>query len=50
MGATGVGLRGMKERISQLGGTLKVPSSWRGTAITVTVPLLAAEIELQPER
>jgi len=50
LGATGVGLRGMKERISQLGGTLKVSSSRRGTAITVTVPLLAAEIELQPER
>ena len=50
MGATGVGLRGMNERISQLGGTLKVSSSRHGTAITATVPLSAAEIELQPER
>jgi hypothetical protein len=50
MGATGVGLRGMKERISQLGGTLEVSSGRRDTAITATVPLSAAEIELQPER
>ena len=49
MGATGVGLRGMKERISQLGGTLEVSSSRRGPAITATVPLSAAEIELQLE-
>ena len=50
MGATGVGLRAMKERISQVGGTLEVSFSQRGTAITATVPLSAAEIELQPER
>lgn len=33
----------------QLGGTLEVSSSRRGTAITATVPLSAAEIELQLE-
>ena len=50
MGATGVGLRGMKERISQVGDSLEVSSSRRGTAITATVPLSAAELELQLER
>jgi PAS domain S-box-containing protein len=34
----GVGLRGMRERIRQLGGTLEIASSAAGTAITATLP------------
>jgi PAS domain S-box-containing protein len=39
MGALGVGLRGMNERMRQLGGSLEVSSSQEGTSITATVPL-----------
>jgi signal transduction histidine kinase len=48
MGAMGVGLRGMNERISQLGGSLEVCSCRDGTTITATVPVPVAEPELQP--
>ncbi len=34
----GVGIQGMKERIVQLGGTLEVASSRKGTTITATIP------------
>jgi PAS domain S-box-containing protein len=48
MGAMGVGLRGMNERISQLGGSLKVSSCQDGTTITATVPVPVVETESQP--
>lgn len=35
----GVGLRGMQERIRQLGGTLDIDSSENGTVITATLPV-----------
>jgi PAS domain S-box-containing protein len=35
----GVGLRGMRERVSALGGTLTIGSNGDGTAVTVTLPL-----------
>jgi signal transduction histidine kinase len=38
MGKLGIGLRGMKERIRQLGGRLEVSSNGGGTIITATVP------------
>jgi PAS domain S-box-containing protein len=38
-GPMGVGLRGMRERVTQLGGTLDVRSSDSGTAITALLPV-----------
>jgi len=38
-GSSGVGLRGMQERLRQLGGTLLFESSDSGTTVTATVPL-----------
>jgi signal transduction histidine kinase len=35
----GVGLRGMRERIRQLGGTLEIESSADGTVITAKLPV-----------
>ena len=39
MGSLGVGLRGMSERLRQLGGTLDVSSTDTGTTVRATVPL-----------
>lgn len=39
---TGVGLRGMRERVAQLGGQLKIDSDTSGTAIAVTLPCTPA--------
>ena len=37
-GAPGVGVRGMRERLRQLGGTLEIDSSATGTVVTVELP------------
>jgi two-component system, NarL family, sensor kinase len=37
-GRTGVGFRGMRERLRQLGGTLEIRSGGAGTMVTATVP------------
>jgi PAS domain S-box-containing protein len=42
-GALGVGLRGMNERMRQLGGRLELSSAQPGTIVTATVPLPDAE-------
>lgn len=39
MGAQGVGLRGMSERLRQLGGMLQISSSGSGTEVRATVPV-----------
>jgi signal transduction histidine kinase len=39
---TGVGLRGMRERVAQLGGKLKIDSDTGGTAIAITLPCTPA--------
>jgi signal transduction histidine kinase len=41
-GAPGVGIRGMRERIHQLGGSLEISSagSGKGTAVVVTLPIV----------
>jgi signal transduction histidine kinase len=46
-GTPGVGIRGMRERIRQLGGTLEINSNVTGTIVTVRLP--AAEISLVRE-
>ena len=38
-GAPGVGIRGMRERLRQLGGTLEIESSGSGTIVIVELPL-----------
>ncbi|MGB2670908.1 MAG: PAS domain S-box protein [Candidatus Acidiferrum sp.] len=43
-GALGVGLRGMKERMQQLGGSLEISSGEEGTTITAALPLPDAEL------
>ena len=53
-GAPGVGIRGMRERIRQLGGNLEITSHGKGTLVLAQLPLLteskhsaaAAEIDL----
>ena len=44
MGAPGVGLRGMNERMRQLGGKLRLISGKSGTTVTATVPVSAQDI------
>jgi signal transduction histidine kinase len=39
-GHAGVGLRGMRERLRQLGGTLQVQSNGHGTRVTAVLPVL----------
>jgi signal transduction histidine kinase len=39
---TGLGLRGMRERLRQLGGTLQVQSNSPGTRVTAVLPVLRA--------
>ena len=38
-GSLGVGLRGMRERVSQLGGVLRIQSDASGTTVTVALPI-----------
>jgi PAS domain S-box-containing protein len=50
MGAFGVGLRGMDERLRQLGGTLELSSTREGTTVSATLPLPDAKSEIQSEK
>ena len=43
MGAFGVGLRGMNERLQQLGGSLELSSTPAGTTVTATLPIPEAQ-------
>ena len=45
---TGVGLRGMNERMRQLGGRLEVSSNGHGTRLTAVVPLQVRATEVTP--
>ncbi len=44
-GRTGVGFRGMRERMGQLGGTLDIRSGRSGTAVTAILPIQDAKPE-----
>ena len=46
-GNVGVGLRGMRERISQLGGVLQIQSNGRGTTVTVGLPATVSAPDCQ---
>jgi two-component system NarL family sensor kinase len=39
MQGTGVGIRGMRERVLQFGGELKIQSEGRGARVSITVPV-----------
>lgn len=43
--ATGVGLRGMDERMRQLGGRLEISSNGNGTTLTAIVPIAVPAVE-----
>jgi PAS domain S-box-containing protein len=47
VGSTGVGLRGMQERIKDLGGELEMASGERGTQIKIVIPVAAAAAKVQ---
>jgi len=48
LGHTGVGLRGMRERLRQFGGTLEVQSTGHGTRVTAILPVVrAADVPVQ---
>ena len=40
----GVGLRGMLERVRQIGGTLEIHSNGNGTSVLVTLPLTGQDV------
>jgi PAS domain S-box-containing protein len=50
MGALGVGLRGMDERLRQLGGNFDLSSVQGGTTVTATVPIPEAESDSKQEK
>ena len=49
-GSVGIGLRGMRERISQLGGALQIHSSVKGTTVEATLPVRHAHTAEDKQR
>jgi PAS domain S-box-containing protein len=49
MGTLGVGLRGMNERVRQMGGTLELTSVQGGTTVTATIPIPEAKLGLSKD-
>lgn len=45
---TGVGLRGMNERMRQLGGRLEISSNGQGTTVTAIVPVQVSRLDAVP--
>jgi len=50
VGRLGVGMRGMNERMRQLGGCLELTSTEGGTTVTASVPIREAEADLSQEK
>jgi signal transduction histidine kinase len=50
MSTFGVGLRGMNERVKQLGGSLEISSDREGTTVTATLPLPDSGLENKQEK
>jgi signal transduction histidine kinase len=48
-GSAGVGLRGMQERVADLGGTVELHSNGTGTTVKVTLPLAKSNSEAAGE-
>jgi signal transduction histidine kinase len=48
-GHTGVGLRGMRERLRQLGGALQIQSNGHGTQVIATLPVARTPVVPPPE-
>ena len=48
--ASGVGIRGMRERVRQLGGQMNIESGESGTSISVTLPAALVASEFSPSR
>jgi PAS domain S-box-containing protein len=46
LGSSGVGLRGMSERMRQIGGELEVASNEQGTIVTASVPTASAQVKI----
>jgi len=47
---SGVGIRGMRERLRQLGGTLQIESNGQGTYVIAVVPFFPSTPDLTPEK
>ena len=47
-GQLGIGFRGMRERIAQLGGDLKIQSNENGTQVTIVMPLAESSTAAPP--
>jgi signal transduction histidine kinase len=45
-GRVGVGFRGMRERLRQLGGTLEIRSDGNGTVVSAVVPIEFGKTEM----
>jgi signal transduction histidine kinase len=47
-GGSGVGIRGMRERVRQLGGELNIDSDGSGTRVSVTIPAAKTALQQKP--
>jgi signal transduction histidine kinase len=48
-GGSGVGIRGMRERVRQLGGELNIDSDGSGTRVSLTIPVVKTALQQNPD-